>query len=284
VNHASKAMGHIVGIIESPEDAHLFLSLPGMREQWPAYLAIFGGFTEFPDTLKPEDQSRMLPIARYVAEVFRNALVAMSTPANLNIEIHCTDRWLRDTDPDGKPPPGPDQFWDNRPTHHNLMTQGWVYMPGNPRCEPEDGGFTNAKVWGQGWDVVTLCPGMFASTWIPQQNNAETLQDVCSRQHPGTVMFDNLVRDKIARLLVHELMHSPNVIGKSDSNGNSPITDVPCPGDPSKDAYGWACVTDLAEQDPGKAKLNADNYSYFAAAVYCNGNNWSTGWAKPMAT
>ncbi|KAB5560000.1 hypothetical protein GE09DRAFT_1285883 [Coniochaeta sp. 2T2.1] len=220
----------------------------------------------------------MRSYAKYVRDIFQSMKDKMAVPANLDIELMCSDTWLAPTDPKGKPHPQPGYFWDSRTnpgSRPNAAVNGWIYTGVDGKCTPGDTGFTITQMWETTWDVITFCQSQFRN-WIEQHQNRDTLQHVCAAPAPQGMRIDVLMDDKLARTVVHELSHSVNAVGQGFHNEDgayvSPIDDQP-------EGYGFFNVIKLADK-PELAVKNADSYSYFAAAVYCSRNNWSDGWAK----
>ncbi|KAH8900783.1 hypothetical protein GQ53DRAFT_863479 [Thozetella sp. PMI_491] len=191
----------IAMVLKDPTQGYYRLKSTESRVQWNTYCAIFGGFQDWP--LKADQVQSMLPAAQYVA-------------------IQCNDNWLSPTDPKGKTNPNPNHFWDSRPSRPNLVKNGWIDVGPDGKCTADDMGFTIAQMWKADWDVITYCPNMF-NTWNAQQDSGETLSGECAAAKPSGYQIDVLVKDKLARTVVHELMHSVNAVGETmtDSNGDT---------------------------------------------------------------
>ncbi|KAH8883588.1 hypothetical protein GQ53DRAFT_425856 [Thozetella sp. PMI_491] len=125
-------------------------------------------------------------------------------------------------------------------------------------------------------------------TWNERQGNGQTLKDVCSVKYNNGKRIQEVVdNEHLAVAVLHELTHSvsavkDSVIDPDEGTEVSPIDDQKCPTNPNAGAYGWLCVIQLADH-PELAVRNADSYAIFAAAVYCNKNNWATGVAHPVS-
>jgi hypothetical protein len=146
----------------------------------------------------------------------------------LLIELYCSDSWLSTLDVHGQPhqpAPGDDTTWrwDSRGTRPDPNEDGWVNL-GEGGCDSSTPGFTIATMWGGNVDVITFCQEFF-STWNEDQSGGETLQDVCSQESTQGTSLESLVRDKLARTIVHEFMHSLQITKLPPTSlGESPVS------------------------------------------------------------
>lgn len=228
----------MLSILSDRQAAYQLGQSDEVKIQFETWCAIFGcGAAKLPFLLQSQinaivgraqyvsSKSHLWPglkfcITHKYAAAFTTLDARVTNSETLNNEFYCSDSWLTATDPAGNPfrdangNVDASYFWDNRPTRPNEILDGWVDIA-NDKCDSDTMGFTIAEMWGYKGDVITHCADMFTNIWNPAQAAGQTIEQLCATKYNAgsNPSFDSLVRDKLARSFVHELMHSINAVG-----------------------------------------------------------------------
>lgn len=100
--------------------------------------------------------------------------------------------------------------------------------------------------------VLTLCEYAIAK-WTTQYQNGNTLASLVGNTFSqGQASLDQFQGDTLTFALLHELAHAPAIVG------DGYMLDEDCSVDgKTRNAYGWDCITQLAQNAPGSAINNA---------------------------
>lgn len=265
-----------------------FLSNPGnlkdqdvlLQSTFHTFESIFGQlFYGVKDERNTAAMARVNKIGNFATRMWRG-LQAIGT--NQNLEVYCSDYWLMPWSVDGTQASEPYYYYDHRtttPRHY-----GYDYSTSKGICRDD----TSAHyAWvipymPKGEDdltsVLTLCDN-WVTTWTLAYQSGDSFASIAGTTfRSGEKHLDQFQASTFTSALAHELSHAPAVVDEPymadehcDANGSSGA------------AYGWNCITHLANTSPGSAINNADSFAYFVTAMYLQANDWSTGVSMPLA-
>ncbi|KAJ5618564.1 hypothetical protein N7528_006675 [Penicillium herquei] len=194
---------------------------------------------------------------------------------NGNFEIYCSDSWLTNT-------ANQYMYWDARTTTKNPTIRDFTASSGICRDVPTYYGWVDPEIQNdatstQRTSILTLCQG-YISKWTNNYLSGNTLASIWGAAfNTGSTSLDAFQGSTYTSGLLHELSHAAEVVG------DRYLVDKACTvAGSTGSAYGWQCISDLAQKSPEDAIGNADSWTYYITAMAFELNDWSTGVSNPV--
>ncbi|KAJ5176581.1 uncharacterized protein N7482_002458 [Penicillium canariense] len=160
---------------------------------------------------------------------------------------------------------GLDTFWNNG-QFEVYCSDDWLKT-----VAPDGSVSTTPFVY---WDGRTTSTNQMIKDYR-SSGGGVTLSDKANTQYAsGQVNLDEFQGSTYTSALLHELSHARMIIGENEEYLDDKACTVP---GKTGSAYGWDCISHLAQSNADEAIKNADSWTYYVTALAFQKNDWSTG-------